>query len=81
MMLIRTLGLAASDVVAPRDVVLVLGYTALGHLPTILSLSLFWLSRPLPALADHRPIDLARTDVGTREIELLIGRLEHGVVS
>jgi lipopolysaccharide export system permease protein len=41
MMLIRTLGLAASDVVAPRDVVLVLGYTALGHLPTILSLSLF----------------------------------------
>jgi lipopolysaccharide export system permease protein len=41
MMLIRTLGLAAGDVVAPRDVVLVLGYTALGHLPTILSLSLF----------------------------------------
>ncbi len=41
MMLIRTLGLAAVDAVAPRDVVLVLGYTALGHLPTILSLSLF----------------------------------------
>ncbi len=41
MMLIRTLGLAAGDAVAPRDVVLVLGYTALGHLPTILSLSLF----------------------------------------
>jgi lipopolysaccharide export system permease protein len=41
MMLIRTLGLAAADVVAPRDVVLVLGYTALGNLPTILSLSLF----------------------------------------
>jgi lipopolysaccharide export system permease protein len=40
-MLIRTLGLAASDIVAPRDVVLVLGYTAMGHLPTILSLSLF----------------------------------------
>jgi putative toxin-antitoxin system antitoxin component (TIGR02293 family) len=40
-----------------------------------------WLSRPLPALAGHRPIDLARTDVGTREVELLIGRLEHGVVS
>jgi putative toxin-antitoxin system antitoxin component (TIGR02293 family) len=40
-----------------------------------------WLARPLPALADHRPIDLARTDVGTREVELLIGRLEHGVVS
>jgi lipopolysaccharide export system permease protein len=40
-MLIRTLGLAASDIVAPKDVVLVLGYTALIHLPTMLSLSLF----------------------------------------
>jgi putative toxin-antitoxin system antitoxin component (TIGR02293 family) len=40
-----------------------------------------WLSRPLPALGDHRPLDLARTDVGTREVELLIGRLEHGIVS
>ncbi|HSI60043.1 MAG TPA: LPS export ABC transporter permease LptF [Ideonella sp.] len=41
MMLIRTLGLAANGVVAPQDVVLLLGYTALGHLPTMLSLSLF----------------------------------------
>ena len=41
MMLIRTLGLAAGGVVAPEDVVLMLGYTALGHLPTMLSLSLF----------------------------------------
>ena len=41
MLLVRTLSLAASDIVEPRDVVLVLGYTALGHLPTILSLSLF----------------------------------------
>lgn len=41
MMLIRTLGLAAGGSVAPQDVVLLLGYTALGHLPTILSLSLF----------------------------------------
>jgi lipopolysaccharide export system permease protein len=41
MMLIRTLGQAASGVVSPQDVVLLLGYTALGHLPTMLALSLF----------------------------------------
>ena len=41
MMLIRTLGQAAGGAVAPGDVVLLLGYTALGHLPTILNLSLF----------------------------------------
>jgi lipopolysaccharide export system permease protein len=41
MLLVRTLSLAASDVVEPKDVVLVLGYTALGQLATILSLSLF----------------------------------------
>lgn len=41
MMLIRTLGLAAGGAVAPQDVVLLLGYFALGHLPTMLALSLF----------------------------------------
>ena len=41
MMLIRTLGQAAGGAVAPQDVVLLLGYTALGHLPTMLALSLF----------------------------------------
>jgi lipopolysaccharide export system permease protein len=41
MMLIRTLGLAAGGSVNPQDVVLVLGYFALGHLPTMLNLSLF----------------------------------------
>jgi lipopolysaccharide export system permease protein len=41
MMLIRTLGLAAGGSVAPQDIVLLLGYTALGHLPTMLNLSLF----------------------------------------
>jgi putative toxin-antitoxin system antitoxin component (TIGR02293 family) len=40
-----------------------------------------WLSTPLRALHDERPINLVRTDVGTREIENLIGRLEHGVAS
>lgn len=41
MMLIRTLGQAASGAVAPGDVVLLMGYVALGHLPTMLALSLF----------------------------------------
>jgi lipopolysaccharide export system permease protein len=41
MMLIRTIGQAASGAVAPQDVVLLLGYIALGQLPTILALSLF----------------------------------------
>jgi lipopolysaccharide export system permease protein len=40
-MLIRTLGLATRGSVNPSDVMLVMGYTVLGHLPTILSLSLF----------------------------------------
>ncbi len=41
MFLIRTLGQAAGGRVAPQDVVLLLGYTALAHLPTMLTLSLF----------------------------------------
>ena len=41
MMLIRTLGQASRGVVNPSDVMLVMGYTVLGYLPTILSLSLF----------------------------------------
>jgi lipopolysaccharide export system permease protein len=40
-MLIRTLGQAAVGRISPQDVVLLLGYFALGHLPTMLSLSLF----------------------------------------
>ncbi len=41
MMLIRTLGLAALGRVSPQDVVLLLGYLALGQLPTMLALSMF----------------------------------------
>ena len=41
MFLIRTLGKAAGGEIAPQEVVLFLGYTALGHLPTMLALSLF----------------------------------------
>lgn len=41
MMLIRMLGLAAKGRAAPTDVMLLLGYTAMGHLATVLCLSLF----------------------------------------
>ena len=41
MMLIRTLGLASSGIVNPKDVMLLMGYAVLGHLSTILTLSLF----------------------------------------
>ena len=41
MMLIRTLGQASRGSVSPSDVMLVMGFTVLGQLSTILSLSLF----------------------------------------
>lgn len=41
MMLIRTLGQAYKGSVSPSDVLLVMGFTVLGQLPTILGLSLF----------------------------------------
>ena len=41
LMLIRTLGMAANAKLAPQDVVLMLGYTALAHVSTLLAGSLF----------------------------------------
>lgn len=38
-----------------------------------------WLLSPARALGGAVPLDLARTEVGAREVEKLIGRLEHGV--
>ncbi len=40
-----------------------------------------WLSAPQWALGDVPPIEYAQTEIGAREVEDLIGRLEHGVVS
>jgi putative toxin-antitoxin system antitoxin component (TIGR02293 family) len=40
-----------------------------------------WLTSPQPALGGATPAALAGTEVGAREIERLIGRLEHGVFS
>ena len=41
MLLIRTLGLASRGSVNPEEVMLVLGYTVLGRMPTVLTLALF----------------------------------------
>lgn len=38
-----------------------------------------WLAAPQPGLRGQRPVDWLATEVGAREVERLIGRLEHGV--
>jgi len=40
-----------------------------------------WLTAPQKALGGERPLAAAGTDVGAREVENLIGRLEHGIPS
>lgn len=38
-----------------------------------------WLTTAQPALGGAVPLDVATSDAGVREVETLIGRLEHGV--
>lgn len=38
-----------------------------------------WLVSPARALGGQTPLDFAETEVGAREVEDLLGRLEHGV--
>jgi putative toxin-antitoxin system antitoxin component (TIGR02293 family) len=40
-----------------------------------------WMFSPQPALGGETPIDVARTELGSREVENLVGRVEHGVYS
>ena len=40
-----------------------------------------WLIAAQSSLGDAAPLDLARTEFGSREVERLIARLEHGVFS
>jgi putative toxin-antitoxin system antitoxin component (TIGR02293 family) len=40
-----------------------------------------WLTVPQPALGGSTPWEYAATDLGAREVEGLIGRLEHGIPS
>ena len=38
-----------------------------------------WLMKPQRALGGATPLEIAKTEVGAREVEQIIGRLEHGV--
>jgi putative toxin-antitoxin system antitoxin component (TIGR02293 family) len=40
-----------------------------------------WLAAPAKALGNETPLSLVETEIGAREVEDLIGRLEHGVFS
>jgi putative toxin-antitoxin system antitoxin component (TIGR02293 family) len=40
-----------------------------------------WLRRPNRALNGEQPFDLLDTDVGSRQVEDILGRIEHGVLS
>jgi putative toxin-antitoxin system antitoxin component (TIGR02293 family) len=40
-----------------------------------------WLHSPQIGLGNRLPLDLLQTEVGTREVENLLGRIEHGVFS
>ena len=40
-----------------------------------------WFSAPKKALGGKTPLEFIRTEVGAREVEHFIGRLEHGVYS
>ena len=43
--------------------------------------ALKWLTDPQPAFGGAVPLDLAVTELGAREVEALVLRLEHGVFS
>ena len=40
-----------------------------------------WLNLPVPSLNGAIPIELAETDAGAREVEDVLGRLMHGIIS
>jgi len=40
-----------------------------------------WLANPQSGLGGERPVVLAKTDLGAREVEALVERLEHGILT
>ena len=40
-----------------------------------------WLRRPTRALGGEAPLDLLDTDEGAREVETLLGRIDHGLAA
>ncbi len=41
----------------------------------------YWLRRPTSALAGNAPLDLLDTEVGARRVEILLGRIAHGIAA
>ena len=78
MILIRTLGQASRGSFNPSDVTLVMGYTVLAYLPTLLTMSLFiaGLAFPLhPELFEEAKIGI----LGGTAISVLVGALILGM--
>ncbi|MES2995853.1 MAG: antitoxin Xre/MbcA/ParS toxin-binding domain-containing protein [Verrucomicrobiota bacterium] len=40
-----------------------------------------WLAAPAVSFGNESPLDFADTEIGAREVEALLGRIEHGVFS
>jgi putative toxin-antitoxin system antitoxin component (TIGR02293 family) len=40
-----------------------------------------WLRRPNRALRNQAPLELVDSDIGTRQVEEVLGRIEHGIIS
>ena len=40
-----------------------------------------WLTHPQPGLGNVKPVEFAKTELGAREVEALLGRIEYGVYS
>lgn len=43
--------------------------------------ALRWMKRNVPSLGGRRPIDLLRTEIGTREVLSALDRIEYGGVA
>jgi putative toxin-antitoxin system antitoxin component (TIGR02293 family) len=40
-----------------------------------------WLRRPTPLLDGESPLDRLDTDIGTRQVEAILGRIAHGLAT
>ena len=40
-----------------------------------------WLRRPTPLLDNEAPLDRLDTDIGTRQVEAILGRIAHGIAA
>ena len=40
-----------------------------------------WLRRPTPLLDGEAPLDRLDTDIGTRQVEAMLGRIAHGLAA